>query len=245
MLLEAFISVWPFLIQSSLGIECYTCGLEEIDPEIHKIGSYSVRVEMGKDLGHKMYNHSCYEMETKTGQNVPIKLTTIDLEDQMASVEDLQEVVNFLKAANSEWDLEKGLVIYENEYAVMRERVRTSSKPEIPDWSTWELLRLKNYDMRMWIQECGAEIQHCYEAWGDFKEQLPNFRGCSGTSYVYDNQCFKETQAVTVSDLPPQSVDVVVNLCYCGQDLCNLNINSGELPTVSALLIGLVILGMN
>ena len=36
-----------------------------------------------------------------------IYLSRIDLEDQMASVEDLQEVVNFLKAANSEWDLEK------------------------------------------------------------------------------------------------------------------------------------------
>ena len=40
-------------------VSCFTCGLEEIDPEIDKPGSYGDERKEGTPPGRKMYNHTC------------------------------------------------------------------------------------------------------------------------------------------------------------------------------------------
>ena len=40
-------------------VSCFTCGLEEIDPEIDNPGSYGDERKEGTPAGKKMYNHTC------------------------------------------------------------------------------------------------------------------------------------------------------------------------------------------
>ncbi|XP_023348541.1 uncharacterized protein LOC111717266 [Eurytemora carolleeae] len=176
-----------------IGIQCYTCGLDEVDPNLDQPDSYNTTVDPGRATGNKMYNESCYLMETKTGQNVPITLTAGEVEPYMKSVEELTAVVQFLKSANPKWDLETGFLIYEEEYIVMKAKLKSGGQPAIPEWDSWGELMFVNYDMSMWIREC-TNVAHCYEAKGAYIEQIPSFRGCPGTNFEYDNTCFQEIQ---------------------------------------------------
>ena len=38
-------------------------------------GTYNTTVVPGVKTGYKMYNHTCFEMDTQTGQNVPFMFT--------------------------------------------------------------------------------------------------------------------------------------------------------------------------
>eukprot|EP00088_Acartia_fossae_P027302 TRINITY_DN28040_c0_g1_i1.p1 TRINITY_DN28040_c0_g1~~TRINITY_DN28040_c0_g1_i1.p1 ORF type:complete len:262 (-),score=17.48 TRINITY_DN28040_c0_g1_i1:79-831(-) len=233
--------ILALFISDAQGIKCYTCGLEEYDPNLDKAGTYNTTVVPGKETGYKMYNHTCFEMNTKTGQNVPFTFTRELLLDEMATVEEADEVAKYLKTANPRWNLDKGFLIYESEYLTMIGLLSKDKKPAIPDWKNWENIAVENYNMDMWIRDCGDKVQHCYQAEGDYDSQLPTFRGCAGTDYIYDNQCFHEMQAVTVSQTPKRSVDVGVTLCYCGSDLCNTELSSAPRLILSSLLVPVVL----
>jgi len=219
------------------GMKCYTCGLEEFDPDLDKRGTYNITVVPGVNKGYKMYNHTCWEMDNLKGQNVPFMFTRDLLLNEMATVEEADEVVTHMKTINSNWNLEKGFLIYQNDYENIQGLLINAKKPGIPDWKLWESRATEYYDIDMWIRECGPGVQHCYQAEGDYDSQLPTFRGCAGTEYIYDNQCFHESQAVTVSLTPKRSVDVGVTLCYCGSELCNTELNGAPRFLLSAIMI--------
>ena len=56
------------------SISCYTCGMEEIDPEIDNPGSYGDirKDETPKDKDLKMYNHTC-DIADKLADGGPLK----------------------------------------------------------------------------------------------------------------------------------------------------------------------------
>jgi hypothetical protein len=52
--------VWGQVATSSkASMSCYTCGLEDIDPEYDVVGSYGDIRKEGTPTGKKMYNHTC------------------------------------------------------------------------------------------------------------------------------------------------------------------------------------------
>merc|ERR1711936_1439329 len=108
------------------GIQCYTCGLETVDPHLDKPGSYSVRVYKSTakvTTQYKMYNHSCDEMDRKEGQDVPVRLTS----DDFTSVK-LNTAIK--EASGGQYDLTgDGFEIYEEDFILLREKV-----PDLPEW---------------------------------------------------------------------------------------------------------------
>jgi len=205
------------------GIKCYTCGLETIDPEEDKPGSYGVKVYSTPQLtDYKMYNHSCDQMDRKEGQDVPVSLNFDDM-----VVEGVGEKANLelVTATGGQYDLKRGFEIYQEDYKKLRESV-----PDLPKWEESQVIQSKvkeNYNMDMWIKQCDRGIYSCYVAQGFYDEQDPVFRGCAGNFFPHDEKCTTQQQAVTIVE-GKKSVDVEVELCYCNEDLCNIELNGAN-----------------
>jgi len=203
------------------GIKCYTCGLEIIDPEEDKPGSYGVKVFSTPQLKeYKMYNHSCDQMDRKEGQDVPVFLTFDEL-----STEGVGEKANLelLDSTNGKYDLKKGFEIYQAKYEELRENA-----PDLPKWTESQVIQGKvkeNYNDDMWIRQCDRGVLSCYIAQGFYDEQDPVFRGCAGNYFPHDQKCTTQQQAVTIVE-GKKSVDVEVELCYCNEELCNTELSA-------------------
>jgi len=204
------------------GIKCYTCGLETIDPEADKKGTYGVKVYSTPQLtDYKMYNHSCDQMDRKEGQDVPVHLTFEELVKEGVGEKANLELVS---STNGEYDLKEGFEIYQADYEKLRENV-----PDLPKWLESQVIQdkvKKNYNMDMWIRQCDRGILSCYIAQGFYDFQEPMFRGCAGNFFPHDEKCTTQQQAVTIVE-GKKSVDVKVELCYCNEELCNVDLSAG------------------
>jgi len=232
----------------SEGVKCFTCGLEEINPHADKPGSYSNRVHLEEesyevqDTGLKMYNHSCFEMDSRTGQDVPFILNWEKLNTFMSTLDHTNAVMEKLNSIGSvttekgtysySYNLQPGFKVYEDLYEELVLRLKENpcipKQPDLPNpcqvpmpaWRQFEEDVDANYNMDMWVKQCDSGIVSCFEAKGDYDNQLPTFRGCAGTAFPHDEKCAYEKQAVSIVE-GKKSVDVGVSLCYCNSDLCN------------------------
>jgi len=232
------------------GVKCYTCGLEEVNPHVDKDGSYSNRVHLNEanevvESGLRMYNHSCFEMNSRTGQDVPFILTWDILNQYMTTLDHTDAVMEKLNTMgrvttekgtyNYGYKLKPdGFKVYEDLYEELVIRLKENpcvpKKPDLPnpcqvsmpEWREFEGEVDKNYNMDMWVKQCDKGIVSCFEARGEWDGQLPTFRGCAGTTFPHDEKCAYEKQAVSIVE-GKKSVDVGVSLCYCNKDICNLD----------------------